>query len=110
MTHCSITNRSVDALAGVEHSEFVLIGDVSRWALPDADGYTPCKLLERLDLPVSDPRREVPAVPPPDGSGAATGKPEWNRDIKAYYDAIASEPVPDEIQALMATLAKAIRK
>ncbi len=49
-------------------------------------------------------------MPPPDGSGAATGKPEWNRDIKAYYDAIASEPVPDEIQALMATLAKAIRK
>jgi hypothetical protein len=37
-------------------------------------------------------------------------RPEWNKDIKAYYDSIAAEPIPDEIQQLMATLAKAVRK
>ena len=58
---------------------------------------------------MSDPHRPIPAAPPSEVPGGATGKAEWNKDIKAYYDSIASEPVPDEIQALMATLAKAIR-
>jgi hypothetical protein len=61
-------------------------------------------------MPVSDLHRTSPSVPPADMSGGRIAKPAWNKDIKAYYDAIASEPIPDEIQALMATLAKAIRK
>jgi len=63
-----------------------------------------------LDLPVPDSHRPVPAKQSHEESGRPADKPEWNRDIKAYYDAIASEPIPDEIQQLMATLAKAIRK
>jgi hypothetical protein len=59
---------------------------------------------------VSDPRRPHPAKQPRGTSGGPSDKPEWNKDIKAYYDAIASEPIPDEIQQLMATLAKAVRK
>jgi len=66
--------------------------------------------LYRLDLPVPDPRRTGPSAPPLDASGGSVSKPDWNKDIKAYYDAIANEPIPDEIQALLATLAKAIRK
>jgi len=63
-----------------------------------------------LDFPVSDPHPTGPTTPLAEPLGGPTGKPEWIKDIKAYYDAIASEPIPDEIQALMATLAKAIRK
>jgi len=58
---------------------------------------------------VSDPRRTGPSAPPVAVSGGRSGKSDWNKDIKAYYDAIASEPIPDEIQALMAILARAIR-
>ncbi len=56
---------------------------------------------------MSDPLRPHPAQQPP---GAPGDKPAWNKDIKAYYDAVASEPIPEEFQNLMATLAKAIRK
>jgi hypothetical protein len=63
-----------------------------------------------LDLPVPDPQRSTSGTPPHAGSGEATGKPEWNRDIKAYYDSVANEPVPDAIVALMAKLAQTIRK
>ena len=57
-----------------------------------------------------DPHRPSPDTPSPERAGGAAGKLEWNRDIKAYYDAITNEPIPDEIKALMATLARAIRK
>ena len=57
-----------------------------------------------------DPHRPSPGPPLPEQAGGAASKPEWNRDIKAYYDAITNEPIPDEIMALMATLARAIRK
>jgi hypothetical protein len=59
---------------------------------------------------VSDPHRPIPAAPPFEVPEGATGKADWNKDIKSYYDAIVNEPVPNEIEALMATLAKAIRK
>ncbi len=59
---------------------------------------------------MSDPHPTGPSSPLLDALGSPVAKPEWNKDIKAYYDAIASEPIPDEIQALMASLAKAIRK
>jgi hypothetical protein len=38
------------------------------------------------------------------------GQAEWSRDIKAYYDAVASEPIPDRIQDLMASLLRASQK
>jgi hypothetical protein len=59
---------------------------------------------------VPDPHRPVPAKQSHEQTGGPADKPEWNRDIKAYYDAVASEPIPEEFQKLMATLAKAIRK
>ena len=59
---------------------------------------------------MSDRDRTSPAAQSSDGPAGSTGNPEWNKDIKAYYDAIASEPIPDEIQELMAILAKSIRK
>jgi hypothetical protein len=43
----------------------------------------------------------------PPGDPVAAG--EWDKDIKAYYDAVAEEPVPDRIQALMAALIKVTR-
>ena len=67
-------------------------------------------LEQGLELPVPDPHRSISGKPPPAGCGDATGKPEWNRDIKAYYDSVANEPVPDAIKALMAKLAQTIRK
>lgn len=51
--------------------------------------------------------KDDPAGARPNGSDGK--RADWNRDIKAYYDAVASEPIPDEIERLMATLAKAIR-
>ena len=38
------------------------------------------------------------------------GEPSWNKDIKAYYDAAAAEPIPADFEKLMAELAKAIKK
>ncbi len=59
---------------------------------------------------MSDPHLPFRGKPSQETSGGPTANPEWNKDIKAYYDAVASEPIPAEIQALMATLAKAVRK
>ncbi|WP_420382068.1 NepR family anti-sigma factor [Novosphingobium sp.] len=59
---------------------------------------------------MSDPQQPPPTKRPNDKDGSNADRPEWNKDIKAYYDSIAAEPVPDEIQKLMATLAKAVRK
>ncbi len=57
-----------------------------------------------------DSPRPFSAKPSQEPSGASPEKPDWNRDIKAYYDAIAGEPIPEEFAKLMAKLAKAIRK
>jgi len=59
---------------------------------------------------VSDPHQPLPAKRTSQAHGNQSDRPEWNKDIKAYYDSIAAEPIPDEIQKLMATLAKAVRK
>jgi len=59
---------------------------------------------------VPDSSRPFKANQSREASGSPPEKPEWNRDIKAYYDAIASEPIPEEFENLMAKLAKAIRK
>jgi hypothetical protein len=66
------------------------------------------------------PQEWMPAVPDHDPtvltkrSGktfvSPWGRAEWSRDIKAYYDAVANEPIPDRIQDLMASLLKAARK
>jgi len=59
---------------------------------------------------VSNPHQPLPGERPHDADGGPSDRPEWNKDIKAYYDSIAAEPIPDEIQKLMATLARAVRK
>jgi hypothetical protein len=38
------------------------------------------------------------------------GQAEWSKDIKAYYDQVANEPVPETFTRLMADLAKSIKK
>jgi hypothetical protein len=63
-----------------------------------------------LDLSVPDSQRPFSANQSREASGRSPERPDWNRDIKAYYDAIASEPIPEEFEKLMAILAKAIRK
>lgn len=65
-------------------------------------------LVQGMELPVPDPQRPISGKPPQTGCGHAAGKPEWNSDIKAYYDSVANEPIPDEILALMARLARSI--
>ncbi len=60
-----------------------------------------------------DPHRPLSAKPVHEAFGGRADKSEGNndmKDIKAYYDAIASEPIPEEMRKLMAALAKAIRK
>ena len=57
-----------------------------------------------------DSHRPFPAKQSRAASGVSPDRPDWNRDIKAYYDAIASEPIPEEFEKLMTILAKAIRK
>ena len=59
-------------------------------------------------MPDSDP--QIPASEPSAASGHAPDNPAWNKDIKAYYNAVASEPIPEEFAALLAKMAKAIRK
>ncbi len=59
---------------------------------------------------MSDPHRPIPATPSPEASAGSPEKADWNKDIKAYYDGIANEPIPEEFERLMALLAKTIRK
>jgi len=59
---------------------------------------------------VSDPLKPLPEKRPDQKNCGRPDKTEWNKDIKAYYNSIAAEPIPDEIKKLMATLAKAVRK
>ena len=59
---------------------------------------------------MSDPIQPLPEKRPDQAHCGQSGGPEWNKDIKAYYTSIAAEPIPDEIQKLMAILAKAVRK
>ena len=57
---------------------------------------------------MSDSRPPFPARPASD-QAATRRQPGWSQDIKSYYDALASEPVPRDFEKLMARLAKAIR-
>ena len=57
-----------------------------------------------------DPERPIAIPQPVAGSGGPSDKPDWNKQIKAYYDAIVSEPLPEDMRKLMATLAKSIRR
>ena len=59
---------------------------------------------------MSNPHQPLPGERPFEADGGSSDRPEWNKDIKAYYDSIAAEPIPDEIQKLMATLAKVVRR
>lgn len=43
-----------------------------------------------------------------DGLDGALPDPEWNKDIRAYYDAVVEEPVPQEFVDLLAEIAKDI--
>lgn len=43
-----------------------------------------------------------------DGHDGALPDPEWNKDIRAYYDAVVEEPVPQEFVDLLDQIAKDI--
>jgi hypothetical protein len=58
---------------------------------------------------VTDLNKPVPSDPAPDPA-PTPGSAEWSKDIKAYYDQVANEPVPEAFTRLMADLAKSIRK
>lgn len=43
-------------------------------------------------------------------AGAQAGLPMWSEDIRAYYQAAAQEPIPQDFVDLMAQIAKQIQK
>jgi hypothetical protein len=70
-----------------------------------ADWYFPCKAIQYASFAMPDPRRSTPDQ----STRSSSAKPGWSKEIKAYYDSIVQEPVPDDMQGLMASLARTIR-
>jgi hypothetical protein len=48
-----------------------------------------------------DPRYDRPTR----ALGSPVASPRWDRDIRAYYRAMAAEPLPDAMRSLMTALA-----
>lgn len=59
---------------------------------------------EAKPAPDAQANGATPAV----DQGVALPEPEWNKDIRAYYDAVVDEPVPQEFVDLLAQIAKDI--
>lgn len=63
----------------------------------------------------NDPSKAKPApgakakqAAPANGHDGGLPDPEWNKDIRAYYDAVVEEPVPQEFVDLLQQIAKDI--
>lgn len=54
------------------------------------------------------PVRKANGAEPADDKGSALPDPAWNKDIRAYYEAVVEEPVPQEFIDLLTQIAKDI--
>lgn len=65
---------------------------------------------DRSSKPRSESGRTPKHAVPANGQDGALPDPDWNKDIRAYYDAVVEEPVPQEFVDLLQQIAKDIKE